>query len=105
MINFSNIVTRAFVGFAGVSVGALLCFGASATPAQARGNDQLPTVSVSYADLDVTSPAGRAQLDRRIDHAAYLVCHSDSATVSIDTMPTRRECMRLAIANATPVRH
>lgn len=33
-----------------------------------------PDVRVSYADLNLASPAGRAELDRRIDRALDTVC-------------------------------
>lgn len=35
------------------------------------------TISVSYADLDVTTPAGRAALERRVAAAAKQVCAND----------------------------
>ena len=39
------------------------------------------TVAVQYADLDLSTSAGQAQLDRRIDNAARSICGSDTAIV------------------------
>ncbi len=44
---------------------------ATATPAMA---EQGESVVVSYNDLNLTTPAGLAALDRRIDRAAMRVC-------------------------------
>jgi UrcA family protein len=44
---------------------------AMAAPAHLAANE---SVTFSYADLDITSPAGREMLDRRIKGAAKRVC-------------------------------
>jgi UrcA family protein len=50
---------------------------AAAAPALAQEADvAAPQRSVSYADLNLSSPAGVATLDRRIDMAVTLVCAS-----------------------------
>ncbi len=98
MTSFSNTASRTFVGFAGLAVGALLCFGAVATPAQARGIDQLPTVTVSYADIDLGSTAGRRELDRRLHTAAHQVCATPN--YSIVQAETEQRCVALALAHA-----
>jgi UrcA family protein len=47
-----------------------------ATPAVAG------TAAVTYADLDLTSAAGRAELDKRIDDAAASACKAQTVTGS-----------------------
>ena len=47
---------------------------ALAVPSPAIARDAGPTQAVSYADLDLTSPAGVAALDRRLDRAVDRVC-------------------------------
>ncbi|MEO6388182.1 MAG: UrcA family protein [Croceibacterium sp.] len=54
---------------------AVLFSGIAATPALAA--DEV-SVSVSYADLDLTAPAGTAVLGRRIDAAVATVCEKPS---------------------------
>ena len=46
----------------------------TAVPSPAIARDAGPTQAVSYADLDLTSPAGVAALDRRLDRAVDRVC-------------------------------
>jgi UrcA family protein len=53
----------------------------SAVPA-AAGPAQSPTATaagqrISYADLDLLSPDGQAELQRRVDRAAWLVCQQN----------------------------
>jgi UrcA family protein len=52
---------------------ATLCLagGAQAAPAQ---NDDVPSVVVKYADLNLDSEAGAKALLRRVNHAARMVC-------------------------------
>lgn len=52
-------------------VAAMIAAAATATPAMA---EQGESVVVSYNDLNLTTPAGLAALDRRIDRAAMRVC-------------------------------
>jgi UrcA family protein len=57
--------------------------GVMAIPARtmaAEASDQPPTVSVSIADLDLATPEGQRQLDRRIRKAARAVCGGDDVT-------------------------
>ncbi len=72
--NFSNMLS-ATVGtllFAGVCIGAATA-PAAAAPISLNANGER-TIEVSYADLDLGSPSGRAVLDRRINEAARKVC-------------------------------
>jgi len=48
-----------------------------ATPAlaqTAQTHDDVPTLGVSYHDLDLTTAKGRARLDMRLERAAAMVC-------------------------------
>ena len=45
-----------------------------ATPALAQQRGEVVTRVVSYGDLDLRSPAGRASLERRVEAAARRVC-------------------------------
>lgn len=50
----------------------------SAGLAQAQ-TDEIPSTEVRIADLDLSSPAGRATLDRRVKTAARRVCEFDTS--------------------------
>lgn len=58
--------------------------------------DGLPTRIVSYADLDVTKPAGAKTLYRRITVAAQQVCTIPGYT-SLGEQASERICMKKAI--------
>lgn len=45
--------------------------------APALAQENLPDVSVSYADLDLSSPAGVQSLDRRLSAAVKAACPDD----------------------------
>ncbi len=74
----------------------------AATPATASDIVVAPetvTVRVSYADLNLASPQGRAQLDRRIAGAARSICGTyDPAQLEMFTLV--RTCRQEAIASA-----
>lgn len=64
---------------------------ASATTTEQR------TTGVSYADLDLTTEDGRAQLDRRIDAAARQVCAIGETDLGTRIMTReKRACYREA---------
>ena len=71
---------------------ALTLTGLTAVPAAAA--DEV-TVSVGYADLDLTAPAGRAALDRRIDAAVKEVCAKPDMR-NIKAMTAWEECKATA---------
>ena len=58
-----------------------------------------PSVKVSYADLDIGAPAGRATLDRRIAGAAKQVCAS-GFDVDFKMAQEGRICIKKAVASA-----
>lgn len=79
---------------------ASLAIAAIATPALA-GPADVPTKEVSFGDLDLTTAAGQAALDRRIDVAARKVCHMDDMrTATRLKSRERQECYDKARASA-----
>jgi UrcA family protein len=60
-----------------------------ATPSQAAEK------RVAYGDLDLTTAAGRATLDRRINKAAHAVCWIENGNITASEM-----CRRESVANA-----
>jgi UrcA family protein len=79
------------LALATVSLGAALTL---AVPAAAQQRDTR-TTGVTYADLDLATEEGRAELDRRIDYAARQVCGMSERTIgsNIVTRETRT-CFR-----------
>jgi UrcA family protein len=57
---------------------ALLAAGLAALPSSARAEDQ-PRIAVAVADLDLSTPQGRAALDLRLLHAARTACGTPSS--------------------------
>lgn len=60
---------------------------------------EAPRVSVSFADLDLTSEAGRATLERRIDRAAEAACAGAKANTGTRIQSTYRACLKEARGN------
>ena len=63
-------------------------------------------VRVGVADLDLSTPAGRATFDRRIVQAAHLACDDDVRDLRLAVRMNTGLCVRAAIerANADAVR-
>lgn len=59
----------------------------------------IPTARVSYADLNLASPAGRLTLDRRVTDAAAMLC-LDNERVPLDQFAAQRECYSTALSRA-----
>ena len=53
---------------------------------------------VSYSDLNLGSPLGRAALNRRIRHAAGIVCFNSEFMNSFGYTPENDGCYRSALA-------
>jgi UrcA family protein len=81
------------------TVTALACTLTSGTVLAAPATDQVPAIVVSYADLDVSKPAGIETLYRRIDYAARQVC-APLAGRDIRRTFLWRECRSEAMAAA-----
>jgi len=59
----------------------------------------LPTASVSYADLNIASPAGRHTLEGRVERAASALC-LENQRVPIKDFMSGRHCFSLAMSKA-----
>ena len=87
--------TRLFLSFAAL---ALLSSAAVAQP-------QWPvldhsSITVSYADLNLSSPAGVRTLHRRIDNAARDVCGQGYESIDLEFQSASGNCYRTAVKNA-----
>ncbi|MBV9881529.1 MAG: UrcA family protein [Sphingomonadaceae bacterium] len=56
--------------------------------------------SVSYRDLDLSRPEGRATLDRRVENAIRDVCNASVRFAGLFDYAESRRCMRRARAEA-----
>lgn len=56
--------------------------------------------AVSYADLDLSSDAGRATLDARVRHAAMQVCEIGTDQVSLAERNAAKTCFKNAVSSA-----
>ena len=63
-------------------------------------DDGLPSRRVSYADLDISTPAGAKILYGRITRAAKEVCHYSTSYESLGAGQSMHRCVDYAIANA-----
>jgi UrcA family protein len=61
--------------------------------------DDIPTVTVSYADLDLSKPAGAQTLYRRIEDAARTVC-GPLASRELRRRRLWRDCYEQAVEDA-----
>lgn len=87
-----NRITVAFVVAA-----ATAAFAAIVPPASAQG---MPTTTVSYADLDLSSAAGMTTIERRIAGAADRVCGVSATVSDLGTRVAQAKCRKAAIADA-----
>jgi UrcA family protein len=62
-------------------------------------DDDLPSRRVSYADLDISKPAGAKVLYRRIEAAAEQVCGIEGRR-DLSAMTRNRACIDEAVATA-----
>ena len=67
-------------------------------PLVAQAADDLPSVRVSFADLDLNKAAGRTTLERRIDTAVRRLC--GPSPVNVVAMQSYRGCRRAAWSGA-----
>ena len=66
------------------------------TPLAASERDGPQVARIRYADLDLSSIAGKATFDRRIEHALRIVC-SDDAQAALDKRLQEIRCRRAAM--------
>ena len=72
----------------------------AAGQAAAQDAQAAPKASVSYADLDLSRPAGRSVLERRISVAIDRVCPSAAYPGELRDHLTARNCRQTALAGA-----
>lgn len=84
--------------FIAIASAALLC--AAADSAYAQLNSDVPTARISYADLDLSRPAGRQILEQRVSGAIKRMCPARPAPQELMKMRQRRECHQTAWAGA-----
>ena len=83
------------------SAAAFLAVGAAISPASAQSTPE--AVSISYADLNLASDAGRTAFDNRIAYAARQVC-GDYHHTELKWAAMSRTCQAEVIAAAQPSR-
>jgi UrcA family protein len=72
----------------------------AAPPIVVEGETQ-PTATISYADLDLGTAAGRARLDSRIRRAAKQLCLDEGVRDLADRL-NQKACLNFAVASARP---
>lgn len=80
-----------------LTVAAAVALTAYVAPAHAEA----PSLAVSYADLDLTSSEGHAELNARIDRAARRVCAAEDPR-NLRAVLASNTCYRVALAAAQP---
>jgi UrcA family protein len=83
----------------------VLCLAAAATlscaaPVLAQTSDTVPSVSVKYGDLNVSSPAGAQMLLKRIEAAANTACGGAPDIRQLNQLPSVEACRTSAVAKA-----
>jgi UrcA family protein len=94
-------IARTLIATTGAVLLAATCLIGAVAPAAARdtSNSEVRTQEVSYSDLNLDSPKGRARLDARIRAAAKAVCTLNTTSFIARNAETR--CAKQAIATAT----
>jgi UrcA family protein len=87
------------VARAGITVAVVLFTSLVANGASAE-QPQVPQVTVSYSDLDLSKPAGAQTLYKRIKAAASHVCGSRGHYTRLESRKVWRGCYDTAIADA-----
>lgn len=88
--------------YGGFAAAALSCAFVQPALAQPQGvsvqseKDGIRTVRVSHADLNLSSPAGRETLDRRVKYAVEEVCRPSGGASLKATMQCRRRAATAA---------
>lgn len=72
----------------------------SAAPAFAQEDPMVHHMTVSYADLDLTTAKGRTVLERRLRHGASEVCNYDPSERMLQGLSEERACYKVAMAHA-----
>jgi UrcA family protein len=75
---------------------------ATAAPAVAQSGGGAPQTVVSYADLNLSSSAGRTELQQRLSHAVDMVCPTSSQRMGLDQRAAYDSCRKQAWASIRP---
>jgi UrcA family protein len=70
---------------------------------QAASPSDVPTALVKFGDLDVTRPAGKEELYRRLTRAAHSVCRSldpSESAAKVQLTPLYKACLDQAVSGA-----
>jgi UrcA family protein len=82
---------------------ALFLSGSILSVAQAAPLSDVPAAVVKFGDVDVTRPAGKQELYRRLTRAAHSVCRSldpSESGMKLQLTPLYRACLDQAMAGA-----
>ncbi|MGH8137403.1 MAG: UrcA family protein [Steroidobacteraceae bacterium] len=82
------------------ALAAISCTLAAGTASASRASDELPSVTVKYGDLDLSTTAGATALYGRIKRAARTVCGMDSIQPEERVYGNWKPCYNQAIATA-----
>jgi UrcA family protein len=87
---------------AGILVGPLawLCILSTGPAHSADDPTVIPTATVSYADLNLSNPAGVRVLYQRIVAAAQRVCGPEDNNLDLNRVTYRRRCVAEAVSRA-----
>jgi len=80
--------------------GILITSAAGALTSAQAGEIAPRTERVSYADLNLTNPAGQATLATRVGHAVDRVCGGRHTSRDLQTKTAFRRCSALSMASA-----
>lgn len=83
------------------AVAAVLSAAALVTPTVSHAED-VRSVTVSYADLDLASGLGQQKLERRISFAAATVCDLGERNYELDLAAATSACRMATIADVQP---
>lgn len=101
MILTSRTIRQAETGIAIMKI-IIIIAAATAIIATSAGAETVRSqVAVSYADLNLASPAGQATLAHRVAVAADRACHVDSNERHLRSRQLARDCRHAAVAKAS----
>ena len=91
---------KSLINIAGLAFLTVAAAAPAAPPIVVEGEAQ-PTATVSYADLDLGTAAGRSRLDSRIRRAAKHLCLDEGVRDLADRLD-QKSCLNFAVASARP---
>jgi UrcA family protein len=83
-----------------IAMSSAILLAAAAAPAVAQSATDAPQTVVNYSDLNLSTPAGRAELQQRLAHAVDLVCPAD--TRGLDRQVVHNTCRKQAWESIRP---